>query len=284
MLKSFHSIIKLLSSETHLKNKKNSLLWEISDRDTGSISYLFGTMHITDQRAFKHFDRITTIMSTCDLFATEIDLSESSNPKLISLMLLPPGKKLSNLLKPRELKRLDKIFKNLNGSSVEFYENVIPMQIMGMLSNLILGAENKDVLDIALYKTALKLEISNTGLESIEDHMNVLTTISIDEQKKMLKAVIKNFKSYTKLTKKMLELYIDGNVQKIYKIGRKNVGKFNKVLLLNRNIKMRDSFLQKSSESMLFAAVGAGHLGGKNGLLRLLKLSGKKVKPILLKG
>ena len=239
-------------------------------------------MHITDQRAFAHFDKIRSLMQSCEVFANEIDLAQSADPKLLALMHLPPENSLSNLLSKKDYLRLDKILKNINGPSIEMFENIIPMQTMGALSNQVLGAENHEVLDFALYNIATELQLEKTGLETLEDHMIVLKTIDIDEQIKMLKAVIRNFRSYKKLTIKMLDLYLEGNVQKIYKIGRKNVRKFNKVLLLNRNIIMKDSFLTISRDQRLFAAIGAGHLGGKNGLLRLLKKHGKKVTPILL--
>ncbi|MGB0863917.1 MAG: TraB/GumN family protein [Saprospiraceae bacterium] len=37
-------------------------------------------------------------------------------------------------------------------------------------------------------------------------------------------------------------------------------------------------------EQTLFCAIGAGHLSGKKGVLKLLKDKGYKVKPVKLKG
>jgi uncharacterized protein YbaP (TraB family) len=79
----------------------------------------------------------------------------------------------------------------------------------------------------------------------------------------------------------MTTLYLEGDIQKLYKATKKGSGKLRKILLFNRNKIMANRIDQFAKEETFFAAIGAGHLGGEKGVLRLLKLKGWKVKPVL---
>ena len=51
-------------------------------------------------------------------------------------------------------------------------------------------------------------------------------------------------------------------------------------LLDNRNMNWVNQFEQLMPKSSLFAAVGAGHLFGEQGLIQLLRKKGYRLKPI----
>ena len=239
-------------------------------------------MHVNDQRAFKHIEELERYMAYCDVFATEIKIEDISNQALLQKMKLPDGVFLKDLLKEKEYHRLARIFKSLNAPDLNFFAKTAPLHLLSFLSNLILGQEQKEVLDVMLSNIAEGLHLNIEGLESVSDHLNVLDTIDLNEQLRMLKAVLRNFKKYRDYTLKMADIYYSEDVQLIYKTGRKSTGKFTKVLLKNRNITMVDAFVSIIKKNRLFAAIGAGHLGGKNGMLNLLKKKGTSVKPILL--
>ena len=53
-----------------------------------------------------------------------------------------------------------------------------------------------------------------------------------------------------------------------------------KVLLYDRNQTMVHQFMEFAQYNSIFAAVGAGHLAGAKGMLRLLKQKGYQVRPV----
>ena len=53
-----------------------------------------------------------------------------------------------------------------------------------------------------------------------------------------------------------------------------------RILLYKRNYIITDSISKHAQGSSVFCAVGAGHLHGYKGILRLLKHKGFKVKPV----
>ena len=79
----------------------------------------------------------------------------------------------------------------------------------------------------------------------------------------------------------MTELYEQSDILKLYKVTRKQAKGMRKILLFNRNDLMAKRIAQFASEQSLFASIGAGHLAGEKGVLRLLKKKhGFKVKPV----
>jgi uncharacterized protein YbaP (TraB family) len=54
-----------------------------------------------------------------------------------------------------------------------------------------------------------------------------------------------------------------------------------KALLFDRNKIMARRFAEMARQNSLFCAVGAGHLAGQKGMLRLLKKQGFKVRAIV---
>ena len=83
----------------------------------------------------------------------------------------------------------------------------------------------------------------------------------------------------------MLLWYQQGDIQRLYKAAKKDAKGMRKVLLFDRNILMAERFSEIAREKTLFCAVGAGHLPGQKGMLRLLKKDGftvEAVPPVVL--
>src|SRR5512138_3886247 len=65
-----------------------SVLWKITD-NAAHVSYLYGTIHITDNRVFEWSDSVYACIEKCEVFAGEVDMSPSNLFKAASLMMLP---------------------------------------------------------------------------------------------------------------------------------------------------------------------------------------------------
>ncbi|MDC0231595.1 TraB/GumN family protein, partial [Aureispira] len=136
-------------------------------------------------------------------------------------------------------------------------------------------------LDNALYNFAESNKKILLGLETFQSQISVFTKIDIREQCRYLKRMTTNFKRFRRELHKSAELYIKGDIQELVKNAKKSIGSMRRVLLYDRNITMADRFISFASKQSLFAAVGAGHLGGEKGVLRLLKLKGYKIIPVI---
>ncbi len=56
----------------------NTLLWRISGKNGTKPCYLYGTMHLTDERVFNLGDSLYAAIKQTDGFATEVDPNEMS--------------------------------------------------------------------------------------------------------------------------------------------------------------------------------------------------------------
>jgi uncharacterized protein YbaP (TraB family) len=116
----------------------------------------------------------------------------------------------------------------------------------------------------------------------MEEQFQVLEKIPLEEQLKMLLSIGKNIKRYRRHILHSAELYQKSDLRRLSKSVAKNTGKLRKELIYKRNEVMAERIAALASETSIFAAIGAGHLGGGKGVLRLLKKKGLKVKPVLI--
>ena len=84
-----------------MSKKKHTLLWEIRGKELKKTSYLFGTMHVRDKRAFRGIDFLSKCIVNCDSFAAEFDLKNASNRKFYEAARLPENKSLEDFINPR---------------------------------------------------------------------------------------------------------------------------------------------------------------------------------------
>ena len=121
-----------------------------------------------------------------------------------------------------------------------------------------------------------------SGLETIDEQMNAIDAQPLDSQIISLQKMVLNFDSTKNMMKEMIDVYNKNDAELLYDYVQKQGtdGMNEEVLLVNRNKnwipKLKKIMLAKSS----FIAVGAAHLGGKTGVLALLKASGYTVKPL----
>ena len=259
---------------------KNSLLWRITPAGGGPASYLFGTMHVRDYRAFGWLQVAQHFLAQCETFATEFDFSETDETALAAALQLPEGKTLDYFLKPGAWKNLDFYCRKKLGMPADAMRAQHPMTVSTALSTAFLADESAHSLDETLWHYARSLGKPTTGVESFADQLNTLHKISLKQQIKSLTWLLKNYKRQKSRMHKMIRWYAAGDIQKLYKSAQKDTKGMRRVLLYERNVLMARRFAEITQTGSLFCAVGAGHLGGQKGMLRLLKKAGFKVKPV----
>ena len=82
--------------------------------------------------------------------------------------------------------------------------------------------------------------------------------------------------------KEMLKLYKTQDVEALGKSlnDYPEYKRYEDELLTKRNKRWIPQIEKLAKEKSVFVAVGAAHLGGKNGVIKLLKAAGYKVKPV----
>ena len=157
------------------KKTKESLLWKIVAPNGGPVSYLFGTMHVRDLRAFGWLDLAKQHLGTCTVFATEFDFSETDSEALSVALELPEGKDLAEWLSPQAWKNLNRYARKKFGTTAESFRHQHPMTVSTALSMAFLLEESAHSLDETLWQYARSLGKPTTGVETFAQGKGIRT-------------------------------------------------------------------------------------------------------------
>lgn len=271
--------IRIVIQNLH-KNLKKSLLWRITPPGGGPDSYLFGTMHVRDLRAFQWLELAQEHLAHCDVFATEFDFNEIEPVALAAALRLPEGTSLDTLLRPAVWKNLDRYAKKKLGVSAETFRFQHPMSVSTALTAAFLMEEAPQSLDETLWGHARALGKKTAGVETFAGQLQTLQSITLEQHLKSLTWLIKNYNRQKQRLKKMMAWYAAGDLKPLYRAAKKDAKGMRKTLIYRRNKQMARRFEEISAREPLFCAVGAGHMPGEKGMLRLLRKKGYGVKPI----
>lgn len=256
------------------------MLWRITPPHGGPDSYLFGTMHVRDLRAFEWLETAQNHLAQCEVFATEFDFNEIEPAALQEALRLPEGQTLEILLKPGVWKNLDRYTRKKLNLPAEAFRHQHPMSVSTALTAAFLMEEAPQSLDETLWSHARLLGKNTAGVESFAQQLETLRAITMEQHLKSLTWLLKNYNRQKQRLKKMMRWYAAGDLQSLYKAAKKDAKGMRKVLIYRRNKLMTRRFEEMASTQTLFCAVGAGHLSGNKGMLRLLQKKGFTVKPV----
>ena len=263
-----------------MKRSKHQLLWEVTGPNALPPSYLFGTMHVRDQRAFAGFDQVLGYLNQCTAFAAEFDFAEADPVRLSQATQLPESQWLSAQLSPAIYKKLDGVVRRELGQPLLLFDRLVPLLLVNYLSEAQLKEEQPEALDQALYQYAQATEKTLLGLETFEEQLAVFDQLDLKAQYRSLKLVATHFKRFRLGMRTTTAAYLRGDIWALLHKTQRSIGKMKRPLLYDRNWRMANRFETYSAQQPLFAAVGAAHLAGERGLLRLLKHRGFKLRSI----
>lgn len=260
------------------------LLWSISGQGLSTPSYLVGTVHSRDARAFKHVARWSTILAGQDAVVGELDLvngPELSVP-LLQGMMMPAGKELADLYSAREWEQVKAALSEHLGAMAFLTVRMKPFFVMGLLSESAMRADSAMVLDQYLERMARGMGKEVLGLETVQEQIAAVGDLSLREQAHMLHDLVKN-DLYKADMEHLLDAYAAEDLKALDRIAVPGgmPDDFNARLLVDRNSVMAermDSLMQ--SGRRLFFAVGAAHLSGAQGLVQRLRNMGFRVEAV----
>lgn len=257
---------------------KNSLLWELVPPESDSISFLFGTMHVKDEIAYKHINRVIPKLSWCDALMSEIDLDRALTEVPTETYMIPNGS-LSSLLSQSKFEKYRRVMLKTYKIDLNHFKHLYPLVIFNKITETLLSSDRAVSLDSYLWNKAKEYKLDTSGIEDLHDHVSLIGKLEMEVQLKMLKSVIKNTGAFKRSLHKVTQLYAEEKIQTLYKYTKASMGSFREPLIYNRNRIMAEK-INNNQNQKCFYAVGAAHLAGNKGVLRLLKQMKYKLKPI----
>src|SRR5436190_9881602 len=104
MIRQFFLVLVFAVGISRVEAQYNSLLWKISGNGLSNPSYLYGTIHIKDKRAFQLGNAVIPSFNSCTTFAGEIVLDNNNQSKLIGLVFMGGDTTLDMLLSKEDYK------------------------------------------------------------------------------------------------------------------------------------------------------------------------------------
>ncbi|MEO6189909.1 MAG: TraB/GumN family protein [Saprospiraceae bacterium] len=270
----------------------NALLWEISGHNLTEKSYLYGTIHLIPKEDFflpTGFDQSFENAKTLYL---ELDLNEMNDmSKMMSIMdkcYMKDDKKLSDLISKEDYEMVSSKFQEM-GLPMMIFEHMKPLFLSSLTA--MEGSDPKELnsdqmksYEMVFMDKANLRKMPLKGIETTEFQLSIFDSIPYEVQAKSLVESLKNTDISSDVSLKgLIELYKKQNLNKLsetVETGDQYLKPYMDIMVKNRNKTWIPIISEAMKNGSCFFAVGAGHLGGTYGLIKLLRENLYSVKPV----
>ncbi len=263
---------------------QTGILWQI-ERAGLRPSYLLGTIHSDDSRIIDIPQIIRQKLQQTDSFVAELKMDPLSMQDGSRLMFLPPGQTLASQIGEQRYQRCVRLLAGY-GLSGETIQRMKPWAVIVSLS--MPKSRTGVVLDLRLYQQAEQQGKRTYGLETSREQVAVFESFSLQQQIVMLDDAINEFNRLPMVFDELVHYYLQRDLTGLQRSSEKYMlqgdsmvaRQFKQKALLDRNYLMVRRMQPRLREGNSFIAVGALHLPGEEGILRLLEKQGYKVSPV----
>lgn len=274
--------------ETAKPKETRGLLYKISGKDIQKPSYIFGTIHVICPNDMFSQENLGKYFDETEQLILEIDMDDAAEMQTMTkAVYLQNGKTLSEAFSPEQLKKVDELLKNYLGIPLETVKTIKPIMLQTMLltSPKVIGCAPAASYETTFLQMASAKKKQVLGLETVQSQIDVLDKTPFEKQiADFYEMALDPEKSFAEFTS-LLETYKQQNSDDLFALIEKQMEKdktFQTNLLDERNKLWIPKIENAVKEKPSFIAVGGGHLGGKNGVLNLLKAKGYKIEAIKL--
>jgi len=286
-MKPYHlscQLLLLLGLSLPVPASAQSLLWKITGNTLESPAWIYGTMHVQDERVFQLPEGWQEHMKATGRLILEVDLSQTPDPmKMMSLLQAPPDSSLDKLIAPADFAFLKEWFQDSLGMPLESLKQMKPFMLITLVQKSRMSSEMPLALDAWLSERAQNMNIPVSGLETIEEQMQVIDMMSLHDQAHMLIEMIRDDSKRIEQEDAMMDAYLQGHLDRLLTMASEWEidPQFRQEIIHRRNRVMTDRLKEFLISGPVFIAVGALHLPGNDGIIQLLKNEGYSVEPVL---
>lgn len=288
LLLTFTGLFSAASAQTAKPAQEHGLFYKISGKDLKQPSYIYGTIHIICPNEMFGMEKLNGYLEQTQGVLMELDLDNPAELQaMVSKLQIPDGKTLKDFLTAEQYAKVDEMFKSYVGAPVENVKSFHPfmLNVMVATSPKSLGCAPPGSYDMSFMQTAVAKKIPVEGLETIASQLEAINKKPIEKHAEDLYKMSLDPQKATDEFKELITIYKTQNAEELYQksiSGKLGDAEFEKIMLDARNIDWIPKIEKSIAEKPTFIAVGGGHLGGKNGVINLLKAKGYTVEAIKL--
>lgn len=278
MKKNLTLLVLLVSGLTCFSQNGNSFLWRISGKGITQNSYLYGTIHLPQEKFMLLSDSVYAALDATGKLYTEInfdniyaELDDSDGFYQSKLNYLDSVKKTAAW--SRMIQSVNRRYHtNINPDSLEQFTNFGNQ----LLAEYMKPDPGVTALDMALTAYAKSLGKPCMGLETFKFQINMIYQL-IDAR---LNDSTLLFDDDITLTQNLKKFYLSQQADSLTSLLDGINKNYRSIIFDERNKTMADSIAAISPAQPVFFAVGCGHLLGANGIITLLRNKGFTVSPV----
>lgn len=279
-------LVKAQSTDTVFKTNAgdNTLLWEISGNGLTKPSFLYGTFHLLCKDDIKFSDACKQAIVRSNKIYLELDMDDPATlTGGLMLMNMKDGKKLKDLFTADDYKKFSNYFKDSLQTPIGLFQSIKPYFLMAMLYPKMLPCSAVSGIDEEIMKLAKENDKEIKGLETMAFQASVFDSIPYAKQAAELLEAIDSMDKSKKYFALMIAAYKNQQLNLIEKLmNEPGLGMEDNqdVLLDDRNKNWVGQLKTIMKNEPVFIAIGAGHLIGEKGLIKLLRNEGYTVRAL----
>lgn len=283
MKKLFFAVLALLGTFVQAQKLENSLLWKVSGKGLSKPSYIFGTIHITCDATLE--PKVLKALDETQQLYLELDMDDPNmQMAMMGGMMMKGGKTMSAMASEADFKIVDTFLQENIGMSAKMLNTIKPAMISTMLIPKLMDCPMKSF-EEELMKVTKDQQEEVYGLEKVEDQLAVFDAIPYERQmEELVKAAKEGLDIQKKEFADMMNIYASGDINEMHAFMKKSenqmYAEFEDVMLDNRNKNWIPVIEKVAKEKPTFFGVGAAHLAGENGVIKLLRKQGYKVEAV----
>ena len=276
------------------------ILYRISGKGLEKPSYIVGTYHLAPASFADSIPGMKTAIEGTQQVCGELDIMDAFKPenaaRLMQSQMLPEGTTLTSLLTAEQLERLNKLLLDVMGSNLNdeaFAAQIDKMTPAALSTTLSLSSYMKKVesfnpmelIDNYFQMLALQNGKAVKGFETVDFQMGVLFGAPLEKQVNDLMCMVDHFKDTEEMVDLITTAYFSQDLTQIEeameqesKIDCGTTEEDEDILINNRNRNWVELMPDMMAEQPTLFVVGAGHLCGEKGVLKLLEKAGYTIE------
>ena len=278
------------------------ILYRISGNGLESPSYIVGTYHLAPASFVDSIPGMLQAMEETSQVCGELDMMDAFKPenaaRLLKSQMLPEDITLSSLLTADQLKRLNALLLEVMGTNLDDEAFAAQMEKMcpaALSTTLTLTSYMKgtpsfnpmDLIDNYFQMQALQNGKTVKGFENVDFQMNILYGTPLEKQVNNLMCIVDHFEDANEMVNLITTAYFSQNLKQIEealeeesKIDCETSPEDEDILINNRNRNWVEMMPGMMAEQPTLFVVGAAHLCGVQGVLKLLEEVGYIVEGV----
>ncbi len=275
-----------LFAEELQKENENVCIWKI-ESDSNTV-YLMGSIHFLKETDYPLDDKYNQCYEDAENVVFELNFDSTQTPGFQQYTFLkafyPEGGTFQSsvsdstyILVKNKLSELGMPIEKLNAFQPWFI--AITMLSLNLQK---IGFDPKLGVDMHFFERAKEAQKNITGLELPEYQLDLLATLGGDNQEDFIIQTMNQFDDMESGFQNLVDAWETGDLEKLDDLLNKGFEEYpalKQTLLIDRNHNWLDDVIAftKCSEDYL-VIVGAGHLAGEEGLIKLLEAKGCSVQ------